>query len=554
MGALLELIEVERARVQDLRTRFTIAKAFQDELDERAHGRVLVFANTTIQQMVSDHRYGLTARVAGWVRIVTDSGGFFDQLAAGDLAELRPRLDPDEDVPAIDYDATDPFHARFPHVAAGAAPVPADLEPLRDQVLRSATDVLANADAIRQHFEDARASTLSPVSFEKIDEVIRTAGVLLNDLAICAGGPNYEYSEHLADPNPKDAARDLVDLELIGTIDRLVFATGANERLGESGTWWWQYREDFWKALEHAAEGSPTNPINALATVRVASARNRPLSTPQIERLVARYRFEYARYEATARSVEDKLRKILETARVKALVASRAKDPKSLEKKLKRKQSKYEFANLEVDLGSVVTDLAGVRVILYDDQDADQVAKLIKDAWKGCADEIHDTRYKARHLTVAVAEPELRSIDGARCEIQLTSLAAHAFNELEHDIGYKDQDVPAGNDVQKKLEILEQNTAKLQVVIRELLEARKNELNAAKLEIATGMELGTVLDAVFSGRVMGDLDALFYLWQGVEGRLMRVLVERQAPGLLEHGRSLVAANADDAMAIAAALS
>lgn len=553
MATLLKLIEAEREHVQDLRTRLTIAKAFQDELDARTHGHVLTYANTTIQQMVSDHRHGVVARVAGWIHSAIRNGGFFDQLAANDLSELRARLDPEEDQPAIDCDAPDPFHVRFSHVAAGATLVPADLEPLRDQLRAAHLDVLANADAIRQHFEDAGASVPSPVSLEKVNAAVAAAEELLNDLAICAGGAKFEYSEYLANPTPRVTARDLVDLELMGTFDRLVSATGANDRLGASGMWWRQYREQFWQALEQAAEASPEEPINAPTMVRVARSRSRPLTTPQIERLVERYRLEYARYEATARSIEDKLRKMLEAVRVKALLASRAKDPKSLRKKLERKQSKYEFAALEADLGSVVTDLAGVRVIVYDDQDAEQVARLISDTWKGCSDETHDTRYRARHFTVMVTERESRSIDGARCEIQLTSLAAHAFNELEHDIGYKDQDVPAGKDVQLKLDILGQNTEALQLAIRELLAARKDELSAAKAVITTGVDLGTVLDGVCSGRATGDLDALFYLWQGKETQLTRPFVERHAPLLRKHGRVLAGPNVDDATAIATAL-
>ena len=86
--------------------------------------------------------------------------------------------------------------------------------------------------------------------------MIKAAEGLLNDLAICAGGPEYEYSEYLASPAPEATARDLVDLELIGTFDRLVSATGANDRLGASGMWWRQYRDQFWQALEQAAEAS----------------------------------------------------------------------------------------------------------------------------------------------------------------------------------------------------------------------------------------------------------------------------------------------------------
>jgi hypothetical protein len=43
----------------------------------------------------------------------------------------------------------------------------------------------------------------------------RVAEDLLNDVAVCAGGAQFDYSEHLADPNPADVERDLVDLELI---------------------------------------------------------------------------------------------------------------------------------------------------------------------------------------------------------------------------------------------------------------------------------------------------------------------------------------------------
>jgi hypothetical protein len=194
-------------------------------------------------------------------------------------------------------------------------------------------------------------------------------------------------------------------------------------------------------------------------------------------------------------------------------------------------------------------------VILYDDQDTERVATLIKATWEGCADEHHDKKqYKARHLTVVVADPESRSIDGARCEIQLTSLSAHVFSELEHDITYKDDDVPAGPDVLKKLEMLQQTTVGLNLEIRQLLAARKEELGRGKTQVMRGKDLGAVLESVFQRRVTGDFDALLYLWQGVEQEaLTRPLVVQQAQRLLVGGRSLVSQSADDATAIAFAL-
>ena len=155
---------------------------------------------------------------------------------------------------------------------------------------------------------------------------------------------------------------------------------------------------------------------------------------------------------------------------------------------------------------------------------------------------------------MAITEPDARAIDGAACEIQLTSLAAHAFNELEHDITYKDQEVVAGQHVREKLEMLRHSTGTLQLVIRQLLAARRDELATGKTAIATGMDLGSILDGVFDRRVVGDFEALLYLWQGAERELLtRPLVEQRARSLHELGRPLAPARADDATIIGFAL-
>jgi hypothetical protein len=94
----------------------------------------------------------------------------------------------------------------------------------------------------------------------------------------------------------------------------------------------------------------------------------------------------------------------------------------------------------------------------------------------------------------------------------------------------------------------------LELVIRELLSARRGELVAGKTAIATGLDLGTILDGVFHHRVAGDFEALLYLWQGAEGDpLTRPLVERLAPSLHARGRTLAPTGADDATVIAFAL-
>ena len=47
--------------------------------------------------------------------------------------------------------------------------------------------------------------------------------------------------------------------------------------------------------------------------------------------------------------------------------------------------------------------------------------------------------YRATHrLVIAPDTPDDLSIRGAICEVQITTLAAHLYNELEHDIAYKE--------------------------------------------------------------------------------------------------------------------
>ena len=334
MSTLLERIDAERWRVQDLRTKLTIAKAFQDELDERAHGRILEYANSTVLEMVSDHRYALVARVAGWVRAVAAHGGLFEKIAAGHLTEIRLRdaLDADEDVRRLVMShRASRFATRFPHVADGALPTRADIEHLRDDLLHEAAPILENSDAIGLSIGTPGSTAPALASLADLRLVVDAAEALINDLSVWAGGPQFGFSKHLAHPDPEAVAGDLVDLAMIGTIDNLLSVTGVNEQLGKSGAWWWQYRQEFWEALDQAAKDAPDEAINAPKLVHAALAHvtNRPLTTPQIERVVGRYRLEYARYDATARSVEDKVRRILGRERVKALISSRAKDPDS---------------------------------------------------------------------------------------------------------------------------------------------------------------------------------------------------------------------------------
>ncbi|MDI1433874.1 GTP pyrophosphokinase [Polyangium sorediatum] len=176
-----------------------------------------------------------------------------------------------------------------------------------------------------------------------------------------------------------------------------------------------------------------------------------PLLEPEIERLVQQYIREMARYEKAAAIVADKLRRELRAeARLRHLISFRAKHPDDLREKLRRKakdnDAKYRYDALRDDLNGVVTDLAGCRVVVYVPEDELRVVDLVDRVFRSPARSDarpaqyqKPTGYRATHrLVIASESPEEMSVSGAICEIQITTLAAHLFNELEHDITYKE--------------------------------------------------------------------------------------------------------------------
>jgi hypothetical protein len=97
-----------------------------------------------------------------------------------------------------------------------------------------------------------------------------------------------------------------------------------------------------------------------------------------------------------------------------------------------------------------VGDLAGVRVATYVESDRERVVDLIRhhfhESLTGLPVEVdrksRDSGYRATHCQVALPErliagPDGRNLRGLTCEIQVCSMLAHAWNEIEHDIRYK---------------------------------------------------------------------------------------------------------------------
>ncbi|MBV4459945.1 hypothetical protein KVG96_18475 [Pseudomonas sp. COR58] len=155
-------------------------------------------------------------------------------------------------------------------------------------------------------------------------------------------------------------------------------------------------------------------------------------------------------YERYAASLEQLLSKKLTENNVKHhLIESRAKDTKSFLKKVSNPVKDYRKPFEDI------TDLVGLRVITFYEDDIDEVEKQLVGLFKQVqpkevkkpADE-STFGYRSVHFIVQI-EPgteipdELTSLTGLKFEIQVRTVLQHAWAAISHKLEYKrDSDVP----------------------------------------------------------------------------------------------------------------
>ena len=168
-----------------------------------------------------------------------------------------------------------------------------------------------------------------------------------------------------------------------------------------------------------------------------------------------RYHREYDRYLKLCERVAEICRlEIVEGNAIRAQVTSRAKSPKSLEGKLRRFSANGKKEISDIDSVFVhVRDLAAVRIATYEHKHEKQIAEEVckRFAGKGAqaaTQEVKDKHaenpahfYRATHCEVFLPASDLigtyANVAGVPCEVQVCSMMAHVWNEIEHDLGYK---------------------------------------------------------------------------------------------------------------------
>ncbi|ANQ16279.1 GTP pyrophosphokinase [Vibrio natriegens] len=124
-------------------------------------------------------------------------------------------------------------------------------------------------------------------------------------------------------------------------------------------------------------------------------------------------------------------------------VSGRTKEKSSLLEKISRKQ--YKKPNEQM------TDISGVRVIVYFESDVKRVCEIIEQAFnideKNSSNQddrlsINQIGYRSVHYVCDLGEgrallPEFLDLDGLKFEVQVRTVLQHAWAELAHDRNYK---------------------------------------------------------------------------------------------------------------------
>jgi ppGpp synthetase/RelA/SpoT-type nucleotidyltranferase len=158
---------------------------------------------------------------------------------------------------------------------------------------------------------------------------------------------------------------------------------------------------------------------------------------------------EYLPVRGLCEEFADALRAILRVALREEQISvqtidARGKSVESLEAKAEKPHendaNRPKYANPLAD----ITDLAGVRVIVFLENDVAEVRELVRRVFEVREELEVDalSGYRGLHLIVALRDNrsellEYKRFSGRLAEIQVRTVLQHAWAEIEHGIGYK---------------------------------------------------------------------------------------------------------------------
>lgn len=203
-------------------------------------------------------------------------------------------------------------------------------------------------------------------------------------------------------------------------------------------------------------------------------------------------------YDNLDRTLLNLINSLLEQKSIRVhQVQTRVKDRDSLENKIIRKNDKYESL-------SDITDIVGVRIITYFDDEVDQIAAMIEEEFVIDQDNSVDKRkidndkfgYRSLHYVAnlkrdRISLPEYSSCGERKFEFQIRTILQHSWAEIEHGLGYKGEfEIPstAKRTFYRVAALLEQADIEF-VKLKSTIEEYEKSVNAGVIENPSQIEV-----------------------------------------------------------------
>jgi ppGpp synthetase/RelA/SpoT-type nucleotidyltranferase len=197
--------------------------------------------------------------------------------------------------------------------------------------------------------------------------------------------------------------------------------------------------------------------------------------------LAADFALVRPQYEAFTTSLEGLIRSLLNSAEIEYFaIEARTKTLDSFDEKIQREDKQAKYAYLDD-----VTDLSGIRIIAYLQEDCDRICRLISDEFS--VDEANSIKkdeeldpdkfgYLSSHYVVKLGPQrstlrEFAAFVGFKSEIQVRTLLQHTWSAIDWKFRYKEER-EAPKPLRRRL-----------FRISALLEAADNEFSAVRAEI-----------------------------------------------------------------------
>lgn len=249
---------------------------------------------------------------------------------------------------------------------------------------------------------------------------------------------------------------------------------------------------------------------------------------------VARFRREFDFYEQAGRIVAQRLEAQLESSGIRAIITSRAKNPKRLEVKARQRHVERNYHNAD-EIYADIVDLAGVRVSLFFPGEQVEVDKIIRENFQisevpkiftgtsNLTDKKRFSGYWATHYRLhlkeeGLTEHSLRFTD-ARVEVQVASVLMYAWSEVEHDLVYKPMQGALSEDELAILDELNGMVLTGEIALGRLQRAASARVSSAGARFENHYDLASFLLELGKSRmetsgkepVVGDVEILFRL-------------------------------------------